>query len=111
MEHTRWYDNNPNLRLLFDVIESLDESVKQDLAQDVIQILVQDFNLNLDEEINNVSKNYDYDCKRWYDEDINLFTSFEIIKSFSYEMQEVVISKVMESLLFISCEREAKGNA
>ena len=110
MRHVRWYDKNPNLGDVFDFIEELDESIQGKIAQDILQILINDFKLDLDGKINNISKNYNYECKRWYDNNIDLFSSFEIIKSFSPQMQEQIIKKIIESILYIYIEEYGEIN-
>ena len=110
MKHVRWYDKNPNLKQVFDFIREFDEKTQQEISNDIIQILMSDFGLNLDNEINTISKNYNFECKRWYDNNINLFTSFEIIKSFSPQMQDLIIKKIIESILYIYIEQEENKN-
>lgn len=101
MKQIRWYDKNPNLKDIFEFLEGLDKKRQKIIAQDVIQILMNDFGLNLDSEINKISENYIYDCKRWYDKDIDLFSSFEIIKSFPQKKQNEIAKKIVETILFI----------
>ena len=106
MKHIRWYDKNPDLKEVFEFIQELDSDVQKEIAKDILQILMNDFNLNLDEQINDIGKNYNYDCKRWYDENIDLFTSFEIIKTFSIETQAKIINKIITAILLLHLEKE-----
>lgn len=96
---TRWYDKNPDLKYVFGLIKLLDKPIQDSIAQDILQILMTDYGINLDEEINTISKNYNYKCNRWSDKNIDLFTSFEIIKSFSSESQTSLAQKVKTSIL------------
>lgn len=105
MKHIRWYDKNPNLREVFEFIQGLDDLIQKKIAKDIIQILMNDFNLDLDEKINNISKNYTYECKRWYDKNIDLFTSFDIIKSLPLKLQNEIVKKIVESILFVYLEQ------
>ena len=104
MKHVRWYDKNPNLKDIFEYMEGLDEAVQGKIGQDILQILMNDFNLNLDEKINSITKNYNYECNRWYDNNIDLFVSFAIIKDLPEGFQEEVVKKIVESILFIYTE-------
>ena len=106
MKHIRWYDKNPDLKEVFEFIQELDSDVQNEIAKDILQILMNDFNLNLDEQINDIGKNYNYNCKRWYDENIDLFTSFEIIKTFSTETQAKIINKIITTILLLHLEKE-----
>ena len=110
MEHIRWYDKNPDLKEVFEFIQGLDSSVQKEIAKDIIQILMNNFGLNLDAQINDICKNYNYDCKRWYDENIDLFTSFEIIKSLPQETQDKVIKQIINSLLLMHLNNQKKDN-
>lgn len=99
MTHIRWYDKHRDLKDIFDFLEGLDISAQRKVAKDILLILMNDFNLDLDEKINNISKNYTYRCKRWYDYHIDLFTSFEIIKTLSKKMQNELIEKIVSLLI------------
>lgn len=101
MKYVRWYDKNPDLKQIFEVIQNMDESCQRMIAQDIIQILMNVLRLDLDEEINKISSNYNYKCKRWYDDDINLFTSFEIIKNLPDDLQHEVAKKIVETVLLV----------
>lgn len=96
MKNIRWYDKNPDLKRLFEFIQELDENLQAEIAKDIIQILMTDFNLDLDAEIKNIHKNYNYECKRWYDENIDLFSSFEIIRNMPEKQQNQVVKKIIE---------------
>jgi len=105
MKNIRWYDRNPDLKEVFDFIQGLGEAYQAKIAQDIIQILVGDFHLNLDEIINNINaKSNDYDFQRWYDKNIDMFTSFEIIKILPENLQAEVIKRIIETVLFIYLE-------
>lgn len=108
MKQVRWYDKNPDLKEVFEFMEGLDSSIQKKIAQDILQSLMSDFELNLDEKINTITKNYNYNCNRWYDNNIDLFTSFEIIKSLSPQLQQQVIEKIITSILFIYLVEEVK---
>lgn len=104
MKYVRWYDTNPDLKDVFEFIQELDDSIQKKIAEGILQILMNDFNLDLDEKINTISKNYTYKCKRWYDNNIDLFTSFDIIKSLPHELQNEIVRKIVESILFVYLE-------
>lgn len=106
METIRWYDKNPLLKEVFEFIHKLDSNQRNQIAKDIIQILMNDLNLNLDNEINTIAKNYNYECKRWYDENIDLFTAFEIIKRLPQKDQAEVVRKIIETALLMYFERE-----
>ncbi len=104
MEYIRWYDKHPELSEIFEFIRGLDELQQSRIAQDILQILMNDFNLNLDEKINEVSKSYNYQCKRWYDQNIDFFTSFAIIKTLPDELKSAVVKRIVESVMLVYLE-------
>lgn len=110
MKHVRWYDKTPELSEVFEFIQQLSPEVQNKIAQDVLQILVNDFALNLDEQINKISHDYDYDCKRWYDGNIDLFSSFEIIKNLPVKLKNEIVNKMMESVLLVYIEENGVIN-
>lgn len=104
MEQVRWYDKNPDLKEVFEFIQGLDKDYQAKIAKDILQILMCEFNLDLDEKINTIARDYNYECKRWYDEDINLFSSFEIIKGLSEPLQREIINRIIKTILFMYLE-------
>lgn len=108
MEAIRWYDKNPVLKEVFDFIQKLDGDAQKELAKDIIQILMTDLDLDSDEQINNIIKNYNYKCKRWYDNNIDLYSSFEIIKELPPPQKSEVIKKIIESALLMYFGRNEK---
>lgn len=104
MKYIRWYDKTPDLSEVFEFIQKLEKPVQEKIGQDILQVLINDFRLDLDKEINRISKNYTYECKRWYDGNIDLFSSFEIIKNLPDNLKNKVVKKLVESLWFIHIE-------
>lgn len=106
MKIVRWYDKNPILKEVFEFIQKLDDDSQKEMAKDIIQILMNEFNLNSDECINNISKNYNYKCKRWYDDNIDLYSAFEIIKDLPERVQGEVIKSIIESALLMYFKKD-----
>lgn len=106
MQYVRWYDRKPSLREVFEFIQGLDAVYQEKVAQDIMQILTRDFKIGLDSDINNIALTCNYPLKRWYDKNTDLFTSFEIIKGLSFNTQEEVITKIVETVLFIYMQDE-----
>jgi hypothetical protein len=101
METIRWYDKNPLMKDVFEFIQKLDFTNQSEIAKDILQILVKDLDINLDDSLNKISENYNYTCKRWYDNNIDLYSSFEVLKQLSAEQQKYVMNRVIESALLM----------
>ena len=106
MKHIRWYDKTPELGEVFEFIQQLSFEVQNKIAQDGLQILIKDFHLNLDDEITRINRDYNYDCKRWYDGNIDLFSSFEIIKKLPADLKNEIVKRLMESVLLVYIEEK-----
>lgn len=101
MNYVRWYDKNPKLKEIFGLISKLDKQYQNIIAHDILQIVMNDLGIDLDYEINKISANYNYECKRWYDKNIDLFMSFELIKSLPDRLKDDVVQKTIESTLLM----------
>lgn len=105
MAEKRWYDKDSNLRVAFELIQKLDEKHQKIIAKDILKMIKCEIGLNLEKEINEIAKSQDNEYKRWYDRNIELFVSFEIIKGFPKELKAATARKILETALSI-CFRE-----
>lgn len=108
MQHVRWYDKDSNLRAVFEFIQGLEIPVQNEMAKDIIQILMEELQPNVDEMLNNIDKNCNYEYKRWYDKNADLFSSFELIKNLPDEMKTQVVRKIIESALLMYFSNEGR---
>lgn len=109
MKQLRWYDKDSRLKSVFEFIQSFDNSIQDEIAKDIIQILLNDLNINLDEKLNEMSRRCDYEYKRWYDRNADLFSSFELIKNLPDELKREVVRKIAESVLLMYFEDQSNG--
>ncbi len=109
MQKLRWYDKNSNLSEIFHFLENMDENFQSQIAQDILQILLKDFGLNLDAELNKISKDNLSKYNRWYDNNIDLFSSFEIIKNMPEGLQNEVVKRVVESVMLLYFSNNEAG--
>ena len=98
MKHFRWYDNYPALKELIAVLESLDSQTIDLLAQDFIQIIMDNGFASADSTIDLVNKNSPDKYNRWYDKNYNLHTCIELLKSLPDEKKEILIKSLQESI-------------
>lgn len=104
MNYVRWYDKDPDLSRLMKFMEGLSEEVREEIAQDLIQIILGELKTNKDGEIFNLSENKITEYKRWYDKDVSLQSAVEIIKNLGDEERKEIISLIMESIVQILTE-------
>ena len=102
MKHARWYDKNPKLSELISYLEEQDRDVHDAFANHLLQILIHEFNFNLDEQISALSQPWEHPYKRWYDEHIELYTIVQFIKTLSYDEQSYLVDSVVSHVLMDS---------
>lgn len=99
MVYKRWYDKNPQLSELVAYLEEQDENVQDMFAQHLLQILMYEFNFNLDEQISKLAQPCNYAYNRWYDNNVELFTIFQFIKNLNDEEQSYLVDSVVSHVL------------
>ncbi len=104
MKYVRWYDKDPDLSSLMSFMESLDEEVRDEVAQDLIQIILSEIEANTDGELSHLNDNKITEYKRWYDKNLSLHSAIEIIKNLNEEQRKQIISLIMESIVQILTE-------
>ena len=95
MTHSRWYDQDKNLKLLFKLLQKLPLSEQNTIASEIIQILMQK-NPHSDEFISNLD--YIADRHRWYDKSETLHSSIKMLKNLSIEDRSEVLSEVFSTI-------------
>lgn len=101
--YNRWYDNYPELKSLLTLLEKVDEYNIELIAQDFLQIILEKYKDQFDKTIHHLSNNPPPGYKRWYDENYNLHTCIEFIKTLSdNERKELINSFIMSLMSFIT---------
>ncbi|MEI8378263.1 MAG: hypothetical protein WCF95_06960 [bacterium] len=96
MTHSRWYDHDENLKLLFKLLQKLPLEEQNTIAFEIIQILMQK-NSHSDEFISNLD--YVPDRSRWYDKSETLHSAIKMLKNLSAEERSEVISEVFSTIV------------
>lgn len=104
MNYVRWYDKDPDLSHLMKFMEGLNEEVREEIAQDLIQIILSELKTNKDGELSLLSDNKISEYKRWYDKNLSLHSAIEIIKNLGDDQRKEIISLLMESIVQILTE-------
>lgn len=104
MNYVRWYDKDPDLSHLMKFMEGLTDEVREEIAQDLIQIILNELKTNQDGEISLLSDNKITEYKRWYDKNLSLHSAIEIIKNLDDEQRKEIIMLLMESIVQILTE-------
>ena len=96
MTHSRWYDQDENLKLLFKLLQKLPLAEQNAIASEIIQILMQK-NDHSDEFISNLE--YVNERHRWYDKSETLHSSIKMLKNLSVEERSEVLSEVFSTIV------------
>ena len=99
MLYKRWYDKNPKLSELVSYLEEQNAEIQDAFSQHLLQILMYEFNFNLDKEISKLAQPCDYSYNRWYDDNIELFTILQFIKTLTDEEQSYLVDSVVSHVL------------
>ena len=99
MQYNRWYDNYPNLKSLLDLLEKVNPENIELIAQDFLQIIMDKYGKNFDEKLEHISKNAPVRYKRWYDENYNLNTCIEFLKTLDDNQKQELINSFIVSLM------------
>lgn len=96
MTHSRWYDQDENLKLLFKLLQKLPLNEQNSIASEIIQILMQK-TAHSDEFISGLE--YIPDRHRWYDKSETLHSSIKMLKNLSVEERSDVLSEVFPTII------------
>ena len=97
--YKRWYDKYPELKSLLTILESIDKSAVDLIAQDFLQIIVEKYSSVFDEKIEYLKQNAPPKYSRWYDENYNLHTCIEFVKTLDEEERKIVINSFIMALM------------
>ena len=95
----RWYDKYPNLKSLLILLEKVDKSHIDIIAQDFLQIIMERYFDEFDEVIQRLQKNPPPRYSRWYDDNYNLHTCIEFIKTLNNNEREFLINEFIMSVM------------
>ncbi len=97
--YNRWYDKYPELKLLLQLLETVDEYYIELISQDFLQIILSKYGSKFDEAIKKISDNAPLEYKRWYDKNYNIHTCIEFIKILDDNEKTALINSFIMSLL------------
>ena len=109
MKYVRWYDKDPDLSKLMAFIQTLNDEIREEIAADLIQIVMNEVGTNHDDEISILSASKVTEYKRWYDTNLSLHSAIEIIKNLDENIRVEIVSLIMESIVQILAEHNYDG--
>lgn len=102
--YNRWYDKYPDFKSLLLLLESVDKQHVDIIAHDFLQIILEKYKDRFDDFIQHMSDNAPPRYSRWYDENYELHTCIQFIKSLEddNERNQLINSFIMSLLTFIT---------
>ena len=97
--YNRWYDKYPNLKSLLILLETVDKQYLEIIAHDFLQIILEKYQGKFDEVIKQLSDNAPPRYSRWYDENYELHTCIEFIKTLEDDEKNHLINDFIVSLM------------
>ena len=97
MNYLRWYDKDPALKQFMSMLENLDSETVELLAQDFIQIIMNSGFIDVDSTIDMLNKNSSGKYNRWYDQNYNLHTCIELLKTLPENKKQILLENFKES--------------
>lgn len=88
MKNRRWYDKDPVLKLAVDLIEKSSDSVKDYVADYIIEE-AKNLGLALSE------NNFDCFWQRWQDNNLKYFEAMEYLKIIDYETKKEISMEII----------------
>ncbi len=101
MEYIRWYDEDPYLSPIMKILEKLPTEIQDSIAQDLVQLVMSLHNGQNDNKIEYLNKNLRSTYRRWYDNNPNLLSSIEILKTADEPTKKEICESVLEFLFQI----------
>ena len=99
MQYSRWYDQYPELKSLLSLLQKVYKENIDLIAQDFLQIIVEKYSSVFDEKIEYLKQNAPPKYSRWYDENYNLHTCIEFVKTLDEEERKIVINSFIMALM------------
>ncbi len=97
--YNRWYDKYPDLKSLLILLETVDKQYLEIIAHDFLQIILEKYSEKFDQVIQQMSDNPPPRYNRWYDENYELHTCIEFIKTLDDEEKSIMINSFIVSLM------------
>ncbi len=97
--YNRWYDKYPDLKSLLILLETVDKQYLEIIAHDFLQIILEKYSEKFDEVIQQMSDNPPPRYNRWYDDNYELHTCIQFIKSIDDDEKSVLINAFIVSLM------------
>lgn len=107
MSYTRWYDEDNYTRLLMNTLEQMEDEIKLELADDLIQLIIQNqYSSDIDVFLKEINNQYLPSRRRWYDQNETVHSAVKMIKCISRNIsgddKKNILSEFFYSI--ISCK-------
>lgn len=110
MKPKRWYEKSSQLKIILQTLETLKDDVLINVANDIIQIILEHQAEFTDEFIEKVNNIYYPLGRRWYDKNQTISSAIEMIKHVDDEQKPEILTEILYSILYFSQITHDKAN-
>lgn len=98
MQHKRWYDKNEALKQIMEVMKSSDSITRNDIANDIIQLIV-DKQYDIDNFIQVINSQTPFNRTRWYDKDETMHSAVIMLKNLDENEKNEFFKEILTTIL------------
>lgn len=104
MVFKRWYDHNPILKQIMEILEHANPDIQEDIVSDIIQIIISK-QYDTDNFIQSIDNQIPLQRKRWYDEDETLHSAVEMLKNIDENDKKELLSEILSIIIRYNDEK------
>ena len=94
----RWYDKDEDITHLLKFLENIDPHHRKIIANELLQIIFQELGVDVNQKIMELKYLKPEQNKRWYDSDVDVQSSIEMIKNLSDSQRHELLVRIIETL-------------
>ena len=107
MAFKRWYDKDEILRQIITLLENADEETQTDIANDIIQLMI-DKQFDVDDFIQVINTKNLESKNRWYDKNDTLHSAVEMLKDTDAHDRQELLNEILTMFFNFSNEEILK---
>jgi hypothetical protein len=100
-QYKRWYDKNEILKQIMELLESSDPDTRNDIANDIIQLIVNK-QYDVDTFIQAINEQNLPSRNRWYDKDETMHSAVEMLKNIEESEKNELFKEILTTIINFS---------
>lgn len=104
----RWYDKDEDITHLLNFLESINPRHRKIIANELLQIIFRELGVDVNQKIMELNYLKPEQNKRWYDNDVDVQSSIEMIKNLSDTQRHELLVRIIETLEQFAIQSETE---